>query len=109
MIKNKIIVKLKPLLLIKTISNYIKDEDFIFKLFMYSKSIQKKLDIHLIDYQVRFINKKGIDFNRFLTFKDNYKENELDNLLQETLFKNKIDLNINILQKIVIRYFKKKI
>ena len=109
MIKNKIIVKLKPLLLIKTISNYIKDEDFIFKLFKYSKSIQKKLDIHLIDYQVRFINKKGIDFNRFLTFKDNYKENELDNLLQETLFKNKIDLNINILQKIVIRYFKKKI
>ena len=106
--KNKIIEQLKPLSLLNFIFNYVKDDNLKLKLFTYSKFFQKKFSIQLIDYQERYINQLGINFNNYLAVKYKYKENELKMKLEDNLLKNNIDININDIQKIAIKNFEKK-
>ena len=106
--KNKILEKLKPLSFIKSIFNYVKDDNFKLKLFTYSKFFQKKLNIQLIDYQEKYINRFGINLNDYLAFKSNYKENELKKKLEDKLIKKNIDINYNDIQNLSIKHFEKQ-
>ena len=106
--KNKILEKLKPLSFIKSIFNYVKYDNFKLKLFTYSKFFQKKLNIQLIDYQEKYINRFGINLNDYLAFKSNYKENELKKKLEDKLIKKNIDINYNDIQNLSIKHFEKQ-
>ena len=77
--ENKELIKeIRTLYIIKNIFNYIKDNNFKFKLFFYSKQFQNKLDIKLIDYKEKYINKIGFNINNYL-----HKEYEDDNLVKK--------------------------
>ena len=97
---------------IKEIFNYIKDKNYKFKLFKYSKKLQKKIGIDLIDYQEKYIIQLGINFEDYLTFKGNENENFIKDILTIRLnsnLMNYINLYMNDIQKIAIRHFEKKI
>ena len=53
--------------LIDIIFNYIKDDNFKYKLFMYSKKFRKLLDLSSNDYQVKSISKTGIKLSNYLS------------------------------------------
>ena len=81
--------KIKSSYIIKHIFNYIKDNNFQLKLFIYSKFYQNKLDLRLI-YKEKYIDKIGI--NKYLhnekeTNKNDYLIMKYDNFL----LKNKIN------------------
>ena len=103
--------RIKCLFLVKEILNYIQDKNYKFKLFKYSKSFQKKFDIDLIDYQEQYINKLGINFGDYLTLKFDENENFIKDILtiklNYNLMMNNINLYMNNIQKIAVRYFTK--
>ena len=105
--KKSILDRIKPVVLVKNIFKYVKDNNLILKLLNYSKYFQKKLNIQLIDYQVSYI--KGINLNDYLTFKTNYKENELKKKFEDFLLKNNIDIGSIDIQKFTIKLFEKNI
>ena len=56
--KLRLINKIKSLYIIKNnLLTYIEDDNFQLKLFIYSKSFQHKLNIKLLDYQEKLLNK----------------------------------------------------
>ena len=99
--KNRVLEKVDARIVLRTIFDYIKDDNLKFKLFTYSKFFQKKLGINLNDYKEKFIESK-IKFDNFLTYSYN---SEITKYLNEFLFKNSID--INFFQKTAVRYFEK--
>ena len=57
--------------IIKDILNYIKDENFKYKLFIHSKYFQKKLDINLIELKKKYLSKIKFYIDDYLyTLKD---------------------------------------
>ena len=57
--------------ILKKIFNYIKDENYMHKLFIHSKKFQKKLGLNSIDFQERSINRTGIKLCNYLSgFRD---------------------------------------
>ena len=69
-VKNKNISlfdKIKSKYIILNIISYIKDENYLLKLIKYSKYIQKKLDINILNYQEKFLNKR-FNYEDFLIF-----------------------------------------
>ena len=110
--KKKILEKIQSKFHLKNIFNYIKDKNFKFKLFTYSKVFQKHLEIHLIDYQEKYINQLGIIFNDYLTTyneKEDFDKDILKKKLNEDLLKYNVHFDNNTLQKIVIKNFRQKI
>ena len=106
MSKKRIIEKLRPLRLIKKMIDYVKDDSCIYKLFVYSKFYQKKLNIDLIDYKEIYISKLGMKFSNLLIFY--YRDKSvLNNYLNDFIIKNKLDINFNEFQKIVVRHFER--
>lgn len=53
--------------IISNISSYIEDEYFLYKLFLYSKSLQKKMNIEIINYK-KIYNCKKIDYEKYLDY-----------------------------------------
>jgi len=53
--------------LIDIIFNYIKDDNFKYKLFIHSKKFRKALDLSSNDYQVKSISKTGIKLDNYLS------------------------------------------
>ena len=56
--------RIKSIMIIKDIFKYIKDEDFPYKLFFYSKLFQKKFNIKLDNYKKKYqhLEKKKFEF-----------------------------------------------
>jgi len=115
---NSLISKISSKYTINIINSYIKDKSYLLKLIKYSKYIQKHLDINLINYQEKYINKR-IHYENFLSFLFAQYEDEIFFLyfpffkvnlnkflfdkLEKELLKNEINYeNIKIF---VINYF----
>ena len=98
----KLINKLSSTYIIKNIFNFIKDNNLQFKLFIHSKSLQKKLDIKLIDYKEKYVSKLGFDKYLYIEeekYKKNYLNEEYNKFLLENKF-NKEELN-NIIYEVL--------
>ena len=104
----EILIKISSKFIFQKIFEYIKDNNYKFKLFNHSKYIQQKLNISLIDYQYNYFEKIGININDFLynnKISDGvYDKNELSNNLKNDLINNYI--SINIFQKWINNYVK---
>ena len=101
---------LKSPYIYEIIFNFIKDENYKYKLFQYSKKMQKKVSINLIDYQNRYIDRFYFNLNDY--FVDNYSINHncfdkncLSRKLNEDL--SKYNLDINKFQNYLDYYFSK--
>ena len=98
--KESLLNKLSSKYLIDIITSYIDDENFLYKLFIYSKFFQKKLNIESLDYKNKYFT-TVLESNKNIFFdqKDKTKENF------ETFL---INYNINRfdLAKIAVDYFK---
>ena len=94
------------------IYDYIKDENFKYKLFKYSKYYQKKLEIEVSNYKERYILQTKINFNDYLCCyslfngkpKD-FDKNILSKKLEEDLKKH--HLNLNTIYEFFDNYFGK--
>ena len=97
--------KIKSKNIIVNITSYIKDENYLLKLIKYSKYIQKKLDINILNYQEKFLNKR-FNYEDFLIFNlERYSEKiEIlyDKFKKETL---KYKINSQNINKFVVNYF----
>ena len=101
---NKETIKSKYIFI--NIFSYIKDENFLYKLIIHSKSLQKHLDINLLDYQEKYI-KGRINCDDYLydDKRDYYAFREplfdkLERKLQE------YEINKKNIPKYVLKYFK---
>ena len=88
-----------------SIFNYIKDDKFKMKLFFYSKQFQNLVNLNIFEYQLHFLNKKGMKYNNYFKFfnysknDENFDKDYLKNIFKEELFK--YNININIIPKII--------
>ena len=101
--------KIKSKNIIVNITSYIKDENYLLKLIKYSKYIQKKLDINILNYQEKFQEKflnKRFNYEDFLIFNlERYSEKiEIlyDKFKKQTL---KYKINSQNINKFVVNYF----
>ena len=95
-----ILIKLKSRYIVEKINSFINDENFIFKLIVHSKSLQKKLNIGLLDYQEKYF-KKRFNFEYYF-----YHYESLNNLLLNDFYKDKLDKKI-LLTLIIYHLIKK--
>ena len=97
--------KVKSKYVCQLIFDYIKDKKLKYKLFSYSKSLQKIFGLGLIDYQELYINQLGIDLKKYISNYQTYDFNEdLENSFNDILLKYKLD--INDIKPYIIKYFK---
>ena len=79
-----LINKIKSSYIIKNLFNYIEDNKIYLQLFIHSKSLQKKLNIQLLDYKVKFIENIGFNISEYMYIRvDKYKEGIFENNLSE--------------------------
>ena len=100
--KKSILEKIKSNYIFKSILFYIQDQNFYLKLFKYSKSLQKKINIELFDYQLDYCNKR-IKWELYLEFHSHFFAESYKKYLKQKL----IDCNIDeiTLQKVAVNYF----
>jgi len=96
--------------ILKNIFSYIKDPNYKYKLFIYSKSFQKKIDVELVDYERSYLEKSNIDFRDYLfcqrnLFSGGFSKNLLKNFLEKDILKNKLDFNV--VKKIIVDIYNK--
>ena len=107
--KESILEKIKSKYNLENIFDYIKDENFKFKLFVYSKKLQKKFDLKLLDYKNIYL-KNRINLFEFLSdykkegYPKNYDKKELTNKFNSTL--NKLKLKEEDITDYIINFFK---
>lgn len=110
MYRNKL-KKLRSDYILKYIFEYIKDPNFKYKLFAYSKLFQKKVDLKLVDYQEEYIYKIfGRVWEFFFTYIFNGEEVKNDyNLLknQFSYFISENHIDFDILISSAINYYEK--
>ena len=104
--------KIKSKYIQKKIFSYIKNENFIYKLFLYSKAFQKKLELEQIDFKERYIIQSKISYDNYLCCYSlfnvepkKFDKKIIEKKLQEELTKFKLDKNI--FQECILNYFKK--
>ena len=108
-----ILQKIKSKYIYQNILDYIKNKDYKYILFKYSKLFQTKLNIDLNDYKIKYIDKLNLNIiHNYLKFentnKDEFDKNILKKNLEYDLKKFKDIFNIKTLEKYVINYFKTK-
>ena len=77
--------------ILNIICNYIKDENFKEKLFLYSNKFQKKFDIKLIGLKENYLNKIKFDLDKYLyiesdSFKKDFLAKKYDKFLKKKKF-----------------------
>ena len=98
----ELINKIKSKFILNYVFDYIKDTNFKVKLFIHSKSYQKKLDLKLLTYKELFLNKIGFNLDNYLNSdsNENYdnfllenkiNKEEFENMVYEILNKNEIE------------------
>ena len=109
MSNKSILEKINSKYITQNIGEFIERKDFLFELFCYSKSLQKKLEIGLFDYQEKYLN-KIIDWEKYLCcseFEKYFAKDKLKEQLKDDLFTFKIDNET--IQKIVYNYYKRRL
>ena len=108
--KGQILKRLSSKYILRLIPEYIKNENFMFKFFAYSKYFQKKLGIELSDYinkHIERFEKLGLKAENFLKFQNyfikDYDKNILDIKLNNEL--NKYGIDIKSYQNYSNNYF----
>ena len=108
--KESILEKIKSKYILENIFDYVKDENFKFKLFVYSKKLQKKFDLKLLDYKNIYLkNRINLfeflsDYNKKEGYPKNYDKKELTNKFNSTL--NKLKLKEENITDYIINFFK---
>ena len=108
--KESLFDKIKSKYIFQNLLSYINDKEIFLKLFIYSKSLQEKTNIILFDYQEEYFNKR-IKWEDFLYFKRDFysdysfHKDGLKNNLRKKMME--FNINDNIIQKLVIKYFTK--
>ena len=69
--------RIKSIYILHSILNYISDENIKYKLFKYSKSYQKKLNIDLINYKEKYLEKIGFNIDDYL-YQEIYEKKKFD-------------------------------
>ena len=86
-----LIKKIQSSYIIKNIFNYIKDKNFILKIFIHSKLFQKKLELTII-YKEKYIDKIGFDIKKLLHIEqEKYEKDYLIKKYNNFLFENKLN------------------
>ena len=107
--KESILEKIKSKYILENIFDYVKGENFKLKLFAYSKKLQKKFDLKLLDYKNIYL-KNRINLFEFLSdykkegYPKNYDKKELTNKFNSTL--NKLKLKEENITDYIINFFK---
>ena len=108
--KKSILEKIKSKYNLENIFDYVKDENFKFKLFVYSKKLQKKFDLKLLDYKNIYLkNRINLfeflsDYNKKEGYPKNFDKKELTNKFNSTL--NKLKLKEENITDYIINFFK---
>ena len=108
--KKSILEKIKSKYNLENIFDYVKDENFKFKLFVYSKKLQKKFDLKLLDYKNIYLkNRINLfeflsDYNKKEGYPKNFDKKELTNKFNSTL--NKLKLKKENITDYIINFFK---
>ena len=90
--KQRLIYKIKSPYIITSIFNYVLDNNFTMKLFIYSKSFQNKLNLNLIGLKEKYLLKIGFDISKYLYIEQNkYKKDFLTIKYNNFLIENKND------------------
>ena len=94
------------------IFDYIKDENYKFKLFLHSKKLQKKFELELIDFKERYIIKSKFNTDNYLCCYTlfnvdvkNFDKNIIFKKLEDDL--KKVNININIIHEYLLNDLKK--
>ena len=90
--KKDIINEIKSKYIIKKIFNYIQDENYIYKIFLYSKKSKARLDLNYAKFKEKYLNKLGFDINSYLCIEkyDCWHEQDLQKKYNKFLNNNKI-------------------
>lgn len=109
--KKSLLEKISSKSIFDNIFDFIKEPYFKLKLIAYSKAIQKKDELKLVDYEKCFLDKFGIDLNNYLSSENNkfvrkFNKDILTSNLNEDLSLFKLD--INLINKIIIDVFNQK-
>ena len=108
--KESILERIKSKYILENIFDYVKDENFKLKLFAYSKKLQKKFDLKLLDYKNIYLkNRINLfeflsDYNKKEGYPKNYDKKELTNKFNSTL--NKLKLKKENITDYIINFFK---
>ena len=104
----KLLSKIKSTYILERIFTYIEDNKFKLKLFTFSKSFQKKLNIELYNYQEIYFKKYDLNLNIFLNLSsfDLAKRTLLRDRLNNLLIEKNIDMDS--IKSYVINYYKYK-
>ena len=92
--EKNILKGLKSSYIFHNIFDFIKDKNYKYKLFIYSKTLQNKLKINLFEYQKKYIDKLGIKNHKYLSFNyfiDDIKKDDLENKFKENFLNFKIN------------------
>ena len=95
-----LLMKINSKYVIEVISSYINGDDFILKLIKHSKSLQKKLDIGLIDYRYKYLEKRENIEDCLYDF------DLIEDLLSNSFYKDKYDQKSII--EVILFHLKKK-
>ena len=95
-----LLMKINSKYIIEVISSYINGEDFILKLIKHSKSLQKKLDIGLIDYRYKYLEKRENIEDCLYDF------DLIEDLLSNSFYKDKYDQRS--IMEVILFHLKKK-
>ena len=95
-----LLMKINSKYIIEVISSYINGEDFILKLIKRSKSLQKKLDIGLIDYRFKYLEKRENIEDCLYDF------DLIEDLLSNSFYKDKYDQRS--IMEVILFHLKKK-
>ena len=96
-----ILAKIQSQHILKNVISYLKEENYIYKLVIYSKSLQEKLNVERDTYQLLFIKQLNLHLKRYLV-KNEYGDN-CEKKLNDDL--KKFGLNKNVFKKYVINYY----
>ena len=112
--ENSIFEKIKSIYIQKILFEFIKNENFKFKLFLYSKYFQKKFELERVDFKEKYLNQSKIELDNYLCCYSLFNvdpkifdKNLMVKRVEEDLAKYKIDMNfihdclINDFKKIV--------
>ena len=103
----ELIYNIKSKHILNYIFNYIKDNNFKDKLFLYSKKLQIKFDIKLIGLKENYLNKIKFDLDKYLYIKSSLSEKDILTIkYNEFLIENK--LNKERIENIIYEIFENK-
>ena len=107
---NSILYKIKSKFILYQIFEFIKEPKLAYKLFVHSKSFQKKIEREIVHYERLYLEQFGINWREYLfcpknRYIDKFNKYLLKNILKEDIIKNKLD--INLVQKIIIDIYMK--